>query len=83
MPVVCRNRRGFARRQRIPVRVTRFAEYPNFYIQQFIGFDHKHFAIARWPQCKALQLLAQPKENAPWHDGGPAAGVFPYRSAEP
>ena len=46
-----------------------------------IGFDHKHFAIARWPRCTASRLLAKPKENAPWHEGGSAAGVFPYRSA--
>ena len=46
-----------------------------------IGLDHKHFAIARWPRCTASRLLAKPKENAPWHEGGSAAGVFPYRSA--
>ena len=41
-------------------------------------FDRKHFAVDRRPRCNASQLLAQPKENAQGHGGGPAAGVLPY-----
>ena len=72
----------------IPVRVTK--KKPSNRMVSFllsvcrsesIGFDHKHFAIARWPRCTASRLLAKPKENAPWHEGGSAAGVFPYRFA--
>ena len=40
-------------------------------------FDRKHFAVDRRPRCNASQLLAQPKENAQGHGGGPAAGVRP------
>ena len=41
-------------------------------------FDRKHFAVDRRLRCNASQLLAQPKENAQGHGGGPAAGVLPY-----
>ena len=41
------------------------------------GFDHKHFAIARWPRCEAPRLLAVPKENAQGHGASAACGVFP------
>ena len=41
-----------------------------------LRFDHKHFAIVRWPRRKAPQLLAVPKENAQGHGGGAAAGVL-------
>ena len=48
------------------------------YRTDLIGFDHKQFAIVRWPRCKASQLLAWPKENAQGHGASSAGGVFPY-----
>ena len=49
----------------IPVRVTKkkpssrmVSFLLSVYRTDLIGFDHKHFAIVRWPRCKASQLLA-------------------------
>ena len=72
----------------IPVRVTKKSRHPcDVWIFSFpvhwskpIGFDHKHFAIVRWPRCSASQLLAQPKETAQGHGASAAGGVSPGNS---
>ena len=43
--------------------------------REMLRFDHKHFAIARWPRRKAPQLLAAPKGNAQGHGANKVGGV--------
>ena len=52
-----------------------FLLYPDMSGARSLRFDHKHFAIARWPRRKAPQLLAAPKGNAQGHGANKVGGV--------